>query len=100
MPLHLSKNIDTESKDVEFELLYNEYLQAMMMDLIIKKKTQEKKHSIVMQLATIAQEIDQDTKKLIKLKIRERDIINLSLTQEEVDAQLAVVAKCISKFKL
>lgn len=94
MPLHLSKNVETECKDVEFGLLYDEYLQAMMMDLIIKKKSEEKKHLMVMQLATVAQEIDQDTKKLIKLKIRECDIINLSLAQKEVDAQLAAVEKC------
>ncbi|XP_029156785.1 uncharacterized protein LOC114929360 [Nylanderia fulva] len=94
MPLHLSKNVDTESKDIEFGLLYDEYLQAMMMDLIIKKRTEEKKHLMVTQLATIVQQIDQDTKKLIKLKIRVRDIINLSLAQKEVDAQLAAVKEC------
>ena len=94
MPLHLSKNVDTECKEVEFGLLYDEYLQATLMDLIIKKKTEEKKHLMVTQLATIAQEIDQDTKRLMKLKIRECDIINLCLAQKEVDAQLAAVKEC------
>lgn len=106
MPPHLSKNLDTECrqkkadtecKEVELGLLYDEYLQAMMMDLIIKKKTEEKKHLMVTQLATIAQEIDQDTKKLMKIKSRERDIINLSLAQKEVDVQLAAVTECTSK---
>lgn len=97
MPLHLSKNVDTEWKEVEFGLLYDEYLQATLMDLIIKKKTEEKKHLMVTQLATIAQEIDQDTKRLMKLKIRECDIINLCLAQKEVDAQLAAVKECTSK---
>lgn len=97
MPLHLSKNVDTECKEVEFGLLYDEYLQATLMDLIIKKKTEEKKHLMVTQLATIAQEIDQDTKRLMKLKIRECDIINLCLAQKEVDAQLAAVKECTSK---
>ncbi|XP_070148715.1 uncharacterized protein [Polyergus mexicanus] len=92
MPPHLSKNLDTEykqkkadteCKEVELGLLYDEYLQTMMMDLIIKKKTEEKKHLMITQLATIAQEIDQDTKKLMKIKSRERDIINLSLAQKE-----------------
>ncbi|XP_070148714.1 uncharacterized protein [Polyergus mexicanus] len=103
MPPHLSKNLDTEykqkkadteCKEVELGLLYDEYLQTMMMDLIIKKKTEEKKHLMITQLATIAQEIDQDTKKLMKIKSRERDIINLSLAQKEVDAQLAAVTEC------
>lgn len=106
MPSHLSKNVDTECKqkktdaeckEVELGLLYDEYLQAMMMNLIIKKKTEEKKHLMVTQLATIAQEIDQDAKKLMKIKSRERDIINLSLAQKEIDAQITAVTECTSK---
>lgn len=101
MPLHLSKNVDTEYKQKktdteckEVGLLYDEYLQAMMMNLIVKKKGEEKKHLMVTQLATIAQEIDQDAKKLMKIKSRERDIINLSLAQKEIDMQLAAVTEC------
>lgn len=106
MPLHLSKNVDTEYKQKktdteckEVGLLYDEYLQAMMMNLIVKKKGEEKKHLMVTQLATIAQEIDQDAKKLMKIKSRERDIINLSLAQKEIDMQLAAVTECTSKIK-
>ncbi|XP_011265679.1 uncharacterized protein LOC105257030 [Camponotus floridanus] len=103
MPSHLSKNLDTECKqrktdteckEVELGLLYDEYLQAMMMNLIIKKKAEEKKRLMITQLATIAQEIDQDAKKLMKIKSRERDIINLSIAQKEIDAQLAAVTEC------
>jgi len=52
---------------------------------------------MVTQLATVAQEIDQDIQKLIKIKTRERDIINLSLAQKEADAQLIAVTRCTSK---
>jgi len=100
MPLHVSldvqKKIDsTDSR--KLELLYDEYLQAMMMDLIIKKKTEEREHLIVTQLSTVDQEVDQDTKKLIKIKTREHDIINLNLVQKEIDEQLVAIAKYISK---
>lgn len=99
MPSHSSvdaqKKIDTESR--KLELLYDEYLQAMMMDLIIKKKTEERERLIVTQLSTVDQEVDQDTKKLIKIKTREHDIINLKLVQEEIDEQLVAVEKCTSK---
>ncbi|XP_024891288.1 uncharacterized protein LOC112467058 [Temnothorax curvispinosus] len=88
------KKPDTESKDVELGLLYDEYLQTIMMDLIMKKKTEEKKRLMVEQLATVAKEIDRDTQKLMKIKARERDIINLSLAQKEADAQLIEVTRC------
>jgi hypothetical protein len=52
---------------------------------------------MVTQLSTIDQEIDQDTKKLIKIKTREHDIINLKLVQKEIDEQLVAVAKCTSR---
>lgn len=101
MPLQLSleaqKKADAESKEIELGLLYNEYLQNMMMDLIIKKKTEQKKELIEIQLAAVAQEIDQDMKKLIKTKAREQDIINLSFAQKEIDAHMAVIKKDMSK---
>ncbi|XP_011168315.2 uncharacterized protein LOC105201808 [Solenopsis invicta] len=88
------RKIDTESKEIELGLLYDAYLQTIMLDLIMKKKTEEKKCLLITQLATVAQEIDQDTKKLIKIKTRERDIINLSLAQKETDAQVTAITKC------
>lgn len=91
------RKIDTESKEIELGLLYDAYLQTIMLDLIMKKKTEEKKCLLITQLATVAQEIDQDTKKLIKIKTRERDIINLSLAQKETDAQVTAITKCTSK---
>ena len=99
MPSHLSldaqKKTDTESR--KLELLYDEYLQAMMINLIIKKKTEEQERLMVTQLSTVDQEINQDTKKLMKIKRREHDIINLNLAQKEIDEQLVEVAKCTSK---
>ncbi|KYN09925.1 PREDICTED: uncharacterized protein LOC108769368 isoform X2 [Trachymyrmex cornetzi] len=89
--LDAQKKMDSE--ELELGLLYDEYLQTMMMDLIMKKKLLEKKRLMIMQMAAIAQEIDQDTQKLIKIKTRERDIINLSLAQKEADCQLIAVTK-------
>lgn len=97
LSLDAQKKTDTESKELELGLLYDEYLQTIMMNLIMKKKTEEKKCLMVTQLATVAQEIDQDTQKLIKIKTRERDIMNLSLAQKEADAQLIAVTKCTGK---
>ncbi|XP_014470694.1 PREDICTED: uncharacterized protein LOC106742352 [Dinoponera quadriceps] len=92
--LDIQKSTDTESKDLELSLLYDEYLRSMLTNLIIEKKTEEKKHYMITQLATITQEIDQDMKKLIKIKTREQDIKNLSLEQTETDVQLAAIIKC------
>lgn len=97
--LDAQKRTDIECKDLELGLLYDEYLQTIMMDLVMKKKTEEKKRLIVTQLVTVEQEIDRDMQKLIKIKTRERDIINLSLAQKEADAQLIAVTKCTSKIK-
>lgn len=98
-PIDIQKKIEDEKK-VELGLLYNEYLQTIMMDLIVKKKAEEKKHLMASQLATVAQEIDQDTEKLIKITRRERDVTNLSLAQKEIDEQLAAVTKCTSEIQV
>lgn len=97
LSLDTQKKTDIECKELELGLLYDEYLQAIMMDLIMKRKTEEKKRLIITQLVTVEQEIDQDMQKLIKIKTRERDIINLSLAQKETDAQLIAVTKCTGK---
>lgn len=99
LSLDIQKKIDTESRELELGLLYDAYLQSMAINLIMKKKAEEKKHLMVTQLATVAQEIDRDTEKLIKIKTREREIINLSLAQKMADAQLIAVTKCISKIQ-
>lgn len=95
--LDIQKKTDTECKELELGLLYDEYLQTIMMDLIMKKKIEEKKRLIITQLVTVEQEIDRDIQKLIKIKTRERDIINLSLAQKEADAQLITVTKYTGK---
>jgi len=95
--LSLDSQKKVDSEELELGLLYDEYLQTIMMDLIMKKKIEEKRRLMVTQLATVAQEIDQDIQKLIKIKTRERNIINLSLAQKEADAQLIAVTRCTSK---
>lgn len=91
------RKTDIESKEIELKLLYDEYLQNNMMHLMMQKKNKEEEQFVIAQLATIAQELDQDTQKLMKIKQRERDIINLHSAQEEIDVQMAAVTKYTSK---
>lgn len=100
LPVDIQKKIDDEKKEMELGLLYDEYLQAMMTDLIVKKMTEEKKQLMAARLATVAQEMDQDTEKLIKIIRRERDIVSLSSAQREIDEQLAAVTKCTRKIQI
>ncbi|EFN86186.1 uncharacterized protein LOC105181677 isoform X1 [Harpegnathos saltator] len=92
--LDIQKSIDVENKDLELSLLYDEYLRSLLINIIVQKKTEEKKNCMITQLATVTQEHDQDMKKLIKIKTREQDIKNLSSAQAETDAQLAAITKC------
>lgn len=91
--LDAQRKTDIESKEIELKLLYDEYLQNNMMHLMMQKKNKEEEQFVIAQLATIAQELDQDTQKLMKIKQRERDIINLHSAQEEIDVQMAAVTK-------
>ncbi|KZC05171.1 hypothetical protein WN55_08778, partial [Dufourea novaeangliae] len=84
----------TDNEDVELKLLYNEYLQNLMTEIILKKKKQEMEKLIVSQLATMAKEIDHNKEKLFELKTRERDIIHSTKLQNEIDSQIADI-KCI-----
>ncbi|XP_012137864.2 uncharacterized protein LOC105662135 [Megachile rotundata] len=93
--LEASKLSDTESSDVELKLLYDEYLQKIMMEIILKKKAEEREQLFLSQLATIAKEYDHNEEKLFKLKTRERDIINLTKIQNNIDAQITDINNCI-----
>ncbi|KOC67457.1 hypothetical protein WH47_11636, partial [Habropoda laboriosa] len=86
--------IDSDSDDIELKLLYDEYLQNILTEIILKKKAEEKEKLYLSQLATIAKECEQNEEKLFKLKIRERDIINLTRIQNEVDSQIIDVHNC------
>ncbi|KZC03898.1 PREDICTED: uncharacterized protein LOC107193790 [Dufourea novaeangliae] len=93
-----------DNEDVDLNLLYNEYLQNLMTEIILKKKKQKMEKLIVSQLATMAKEIDHNKEKLFELKTRERDIIHLTKLQNEIDSQIAEVKNCtkfesISKLK-
>lgn len=87
--LESSKEAEARSKDMELKCLYNDYLQAMMLEHITKKKSEEVKNMVVRQLANIAKECEQAEEKLLKLKRRERDIKHLSIVQAELDSQIA-----------
>lgn len=90
--------IDSESNDVELKLLYDEYLQNIMTEIILKEKAEERKQLFISQLATIAEECEHNEEKLFKLKTRERDIINLTKIQNDIDKQITDVNNCISKY--
>lgn len=89
-----TKIMDSECNDVELKLLYDQYLQKIMTEIILKKKTEEKEKLFLSQLATIAKEYDHNEEKLFKLKTRERDIINLTEIQNEIDSQILDVNNC------
>lgn len=80
--------MDSDCSDMELKLLYDQYLQNIMTEIILKKKTEEKEMLFLSQLATISKEYDHNEEKLFKLKTRERDIINLSKIQNEIDSQI------------
>lgn len=88
LALDSMKEAEARSKDEELFLLYNEYLQAIMLEHLTKKKSEEMKNTIIKQLTTIAKQCAQDEEKLQKLKMRNRDIINLSIVQEELDSHI------------
>ncbi|XP_034171610.1 uncharacterized protein LOC117600366 [Osmia lignaria lignaria] len=87
--------IDSESNDVELKLLYDEYLQNTMTEIILKKKAEERKQLFLSQLATIAKEYEHNEEKLFELKTRERDIINLTKIQNDIDKQITDINNCI-----
>lgn len=95
-----TKIMDSECNDVELKLLYDQYLQRIMTEIILKKKTEEKEKLFLSQLATIAKEYDHNEEKLFKLKTRERDIINLTKIQNDIDSQILDVNNCTSKYYL
>ncbi|XP_017787769.1 PREDICTED: uncharacterized protein LOC108570420 [Habropoda laboriosa] len=65
--------LDSDSDDIELKLLYDEYLQNIMTEIILKKKAEEKEKLCISQLATIAKE---------------------SKIQNEIDSQIIDVNNC------
>ncbi|KOX71876.1 hypothetical protein WN51_03021 [Melipona quadrifasciata] len=98
-PLSQSKNSYLNCSDMELKLLYDQYLQNIMTEIILKKKTEEKEMLFLSQLATISKEYDHNEEKLFKLKTRERDIINLSKIQNEIDSQINDANNCTKEEK-
>ena len=84
---------DADCNDTELMLLYDEYLQNIMMDIILKKKAEDMEKLYVSRLAAMAEERERAEEKLFKLKTRKRDIINLTKAQNEIDSQLVDVNK-------
>ena len=95
-----TRMVDSDCSDMELKLLYDQYLQNTMTEIILKKKTEEKEMLFLSQLATISKEYDHNEEKLFKLKTRERDIINLSKIQNEIDSQINDTNNCTSKYCL
>ena len=79
---------DADCNDIELMLLYDEYLQNIMTEIILKKKAEDMEKLYVSQLAAMAKERERNEEKLFKLKARERDVINLTNAQNEIDSQI------------
>ncbi|KAK9310391.1 hypothetical protein QLX08_000367 [Tetragonisca angustula] len=94
-----TRMVDSDCSDMELKLLYDQYLQNTMTEIILKKKTEEKEMLFLSQLATISKEYDHNEEKLFKLKTRERDIINLSKIQNEIDSQINDTNNCTKEEK-
>ncbi|XP_026671990.1 uncharacterized protein LOC108628031 isoform X2 [Ceratina calcarata] len=87
----------SEGNDTELKLLYDQYMQNLLTKEILKRRQQEKMHLFFIQLATIAKECNDLKEKLFKLKIRERDIMNLTKIQTAIDSQIADTNNCTLK---
>ncbi|CAD1471895.1 unnamed protein product, partial [Heterotrigona itama] len=92
-----TRMMDSDCSDMELKLLYDQYLQNTLTEIILKKKTEEKEMLFLSQLATISKEYDHNEEKLFKLKTRERDVINLSKIQNEIDSQINDANNCTSE---
>lgn len=85
------------SNDTELQHLYDQYLQNHVTEEILNRRQQEQWRSFLVQLATITKECNDLKEKLFQLKIRERDIINLTKIQSDIDSQIANTNECTQK---
>lgn len=88
---------ENDSNDIELKLLYDQYLQSLMTEIILKKKAEEEGKLFLSQLTAISKERDCNEDKLFKLKTRERDIINLTKMQNDIDFQVKDVTRFTGK---
>ncbi|XP_015186054.1 PREDICTED: uncharacterized protein LOC107071519 isoform X2 [Polistes dominula] len=82
---------EAHSKDMDLQFLYNDYLLSTMLEHLTEKNSKTLKESIVRQSADITKACAEDEEELNKLKIREKDIINLSIVQTKLDEQIEVI---------
>lgn len=80
-----SKKSEVDSAETELGFLYDNYLQTLMTDVLLKKKAHEKENKILNQLGSINKEQDLGNEKLAKMKAREKDIRYLSILQNTLD---------------
>ncbi|XP_017763777.1 PREDICTED: uncharacterized protein LOC108553413 [Eufriesea mexicana] len=90
-----SRIIDAECSDMELKLLYDQYLQKIMSEIIVKKNAEKYEKLFLSELATIAKECEHNETKLLKLETRERDITNLIKLQDDIDSQIIDANNCI-----
>ncbi|XP_033223643.1 uncharacterized protein LOC117177207 [Belonocnema kinseyi] len=80
-----SKKSEVDNAETELGFLYDNYLQTLMTDVLLKKKAHEKENKILNQLGSINKEQDLGNEKLAKMKAREKDIRYLSILQNTLD---------------
>ena len=83
--------------DTELGLLYDNYLQTLMTDILLKKKGTEKENKILNQLGSINKEQYLGNEKLAKMKAREKDIRYLSALQNTLDILVTEIRSNIGK---
>lgn len=95
--LDTTRITDTDCNDIELKLLYDQYLQKILTERILRRKAEEREKLFLSQLATIAKDWDCNVEQLFKLKTRERDITNLTKAQNDIDSQIIDVNNSTGK---
>ncbi|KAI4488697.1 hypothetical protein M0802_011367 [Mischocyttarus mexicanus] len=94
------KEEEAHSKDMDLQFLYNDYLLLTMLEHLTENNSKSLKESIVRQSADIDKECAGDEEELNKLKIREKDIMHLSIIQTKLDTQINIMNNYVKNGKI
>ncbi|XP_066597893.1 uncharacterized protein [Prorops nasuta] len=88
---HGSTSVDSENDYIDLGLEYANYLQAEMEAVLMNEEVKQESDVAISNLAKMSQEYDLVQDKLLAVKNRKTDVINLSNLQNEADKQLAII---------
>ena len=102
MPSSLSSSFgsdkhEADNTETELGLLYNNYLQTLMANVLLKKKAIENENKILNQLGSISKEQDLGNEKLSKMKRRKKDVRYLTTLQNTLDSLITEIRSNIGK---